>query len=300
MSFSPQACVQMFEAHPDAHWLLDDRGALKHANKAALRLMGNLSSVPVGKAIVHLVADGPSHCGDFLRQGLRSTVPTPARLRLRTGEVTEVTCRCEIALLSPASTGGPALLWCRLVEHGLGRNQFALLNQQIQTLKVEIARRQAAEADMRRQSEWLETVLQGIAEGVIATDLDGTVLFMNQVAAELTGWPRALSMGRMINEVIQLFSVDSSGAERKEFAKIHLLQGDPSRRLQLVGRSGKACMVQISTSALTSESGVSRGKVFVLRSIEHQLCWRRWNIDQLCRLNFDQGLRLPPQEVSCG
>ena len=29
-------------------------------------------------------------------------------------------------------------------------------------------------------------------------------------------------------------------------------------------------------------------------------CWRRWNIDQLCRLNFDQGLRLPPQEVSCG
>ena len=29
-------------------------------------------------------------------------------------------------------------------------------------------------------------------------------------------------------------------------------------------------------------------------------CWRRWNIDQLCRLNFDQGLRLPPQEGSCG
>ena len=31
-----------------------------------------------------------------------------------------------------------------------------------------------------------------------------------------------------------------------------------------------------------------------------QWCWRRWNIDHLCRLNFDQGLRLPPQEVSCG
>ena len=30
------------------------------------------------------------------------------------------------------------------------------------------------------------------------------------------------------------------------------------------------------------------------------VCWRRWNIDQLCRLNFDQGLTLPPQEVSCG
>lgn len=30
------------------------------------------------------------------------------------------------------------------------------------------------------------------------------------------------------------------------------------------------------------------------------LRWRRWNIDQLCRLNFDQMLWLPPQEDSCG
>jgi PAS domain S-box-containing protein len=272
MSFSPQACVQMLEAHPDAHWLLDDRGVLLHANKAALRLMGLSASVPVGEAIVHLVADGPSRCGDLIRQGLRSTVSTPARLRVRTGDTTEVICRCDIALLSPASSGVPALLWCRLVEQGLGKNQFAVLNQQIQALKVEIARRQAAEADMRRQSEWLETVLLGITEGVIATDLDGTVLFVNQVAAELTGWPRALSMGRMISEVIQLVSADSPNLKGGVAVNLHLLEGDlDCRRLLLVGRSGKGSMVHVSTSALTSESGASRGTVFVLRSIESEL-----------------------------
>ena len=36
------------------------------------------------------------------------------------------------------------------------------------------------------------------------------------------------------------------------------------------------------------------------QALAADVCWRRWNIDQLCRLNFDQGLRLPPQEVSCG
>jgi len=272
MSFSPQLCVQMFEAHPDAHWLVDDRGVLKHANKAALRLMGNRATVPVGEKISTLVVDEPTRCEELIRQGLRSTVSTPARLRLRTGDAGEVTCRCDIALLSPASCGEPALLWCRLVEQGLGKNQFAVLNQQIQALKLEIARRQAAEADMRRQSEWLETVLLGIAEGVIAIDLDGCVLFMNQVAAELTGWPRALSMGRLIGEVIQLVAVGSSDRKQQVAVNVPLPEGHlDGRRLQLVGRNGKASMVQVSTSALTSESGANRGTVFVLRSVEDEL-----------------------------
>ena len=86
MSVTPQLGVQVFDAHPDAHWLLDDRGVLKHANKAALRLMGNLATVPAGEKISNLVVDEATRCEDLIRQGLRSTVSTPARLRLRTGD----------------------------------------------------------------------------------------------------------------------------------------------------------------------------------------------------------------------
>ena len=74
MSVTPQLGVQVFDAHPDAHWLLDDRGVLKHANKAALRLMGNLATVPAGEKISNLVVDEATRCEDLIRQGLRSTV----------------------------------------------------------------------------------------------------------------------------------------------------------------------------------------------------------------------------------
>lgn len=272
MTFPTQACVQMFNAHPDAHWLLDEAGVLKHANRAALRLMGNVAEVPAGTNITQLVADGALHCTELLRQGLRTSVPTPARLRLRQSGGSEVTCRCEIALLSPASAGVPAMLWCRLVEHTLGNHHFEVLNQQIQALKREVGRRQAAESEMRQQSEWLETVLLGIAQGVVATDLDGYVLFMNQVAADLTGWPRALSMGRPVARIVQLVRKDAPGeVSLPVLDSRQIIGGDLDRsRMQLTSKNGTTCLVEVSVSPLTSESGVLRGAVVVLHSVESE------------------------------
>ena len=71
-------------------------------------------------------------------------MPTPARVRLLTGNGAEVVCRCEIALLNPATEDMPAMLWCRLLRHGPAPNQFEVLNQQIEVLKREVARRQTA------------------------------------------------------------------------------------------------------------------------------------------------------------
>ena len=204
MTLPALACAQMFEVHPEAHWLLDDTGALLHANRAALRMMGNLAVLPTGANVADFIAGGAAQGSLLVRQGMRSNMPTPARVRLLTGNGAEVACRCEIALLNPATEDMRAMLWCRLLRHGPAPNQFELLNQQIEVLKREVARRQTAESEMRQQSEWLETVLLGIGDGVIATNVDGTVLFLNQVAAELTGWPRALAMGRPVAEIARL------------------------------------------------------------------------------------------------
>lgn len=272
MRIPAHACAQMMEAHPDAHWMLSEQGELMHANRAALKLTGGRADALAGVSIHQLVADGPEHCESLLHQGRRSKVPTPARLRLLTSTGAELPCRCEIALLSPAADGVSALLWCRLLPQRHGNSQFEFLNQQIDTLRMEVGRRQAAESEMRRQREWLQTVLLGIAEGVVATDLDGSVLLMNTVAAQLTGWMQVQALRRPVGELVRLTEDgDTKAAVDLVGAVLRGSGGCSHGRLRLVARDGAECLVQASASPLIGDDGQLCGVVLVLRSIDDEV-----------------------------
>ncbi|HET6876765.1 MAG TPA: PAS domain-containing protein [Jatrophihabitans sp.] len=47
-----------------------------------------------------------------------------------------------------------------------------------------------------------EQLLQAMGQAVIATDLDGTIVFWNPAASRLYGWPAAAVVGRNITDVI--------------------------------------------------------------------------------------------------
>ncbi|MFZ2019246.1 MAG: hypothetical protein WAU90_11310, partial [Methyloceanibacter sp.] len=48
--------------------------------------------------------------------------------------------------------------------------------------------RNAALMELRGQREWLSTTLGSIGDGVIATDPSGSVLLLNRIAEQMTGW----------------------------------------------------------------------------------------------------------------
>jgi len=268
---TPKPLERLFAALPDPIVLIDDTGLLRHANRAALRLLGRTEADFGVQSLATLVIDDAARCGDLLRQGRRSTVPTPGRLDWRAADGRVLPCRVEIALLDATADSG-TLLWCRLIELRLGNLQFQVLNQQIEALKREVSRRQTAESEMRQQSEWLETVLQGVTEGVVATDLNGLVLFMNQVAADLTGAPRALSLGRALADVVQ-WTADGGLSPQAAVAQA-LQRGSRNLRLDKVRvqhRSGEAEWIQVSVSVLQNESGGRSGAVLVLRSLAEEI-----------------------------
>ena len=65
-------------------------------------------------------------------------------------------------------------------------------------------RRLQAGGALRRSQQWLATTLQSIGDGVITTDLQGAVTFMNPVAQKLTGWPSPEASGKPIEDVFQI------------------------------------------------------------------------------------------------
>ena len=65
---------------------------------------------------------------------------------------------------------------------------------------------------MAEQREWLRITLESIGDAVIATDINGRVVFLNAVAEHLTGWRAAEAKGRDCREIFNIVN-DATRAE---------------------------------------------------------------------------------------
>src|SRR4051794_5379606 len=79
---------------------------------------------------------------------------------------------------------------------------FVLVASTLVSLIVAQGRAAAREREQRR---WLAGTLASIGDGVIATDTDGRVTFMNDVAEQLTGWTAGEATGHELGEVFAIF-----------------------------------------------------------------------------------------------
>ena len=81
---------------------------------------------------------------------------------------------------------------------GLGFLAFYILR--------EIRLRERHAEQIRQREEWFRVTLTSIGDGVIATDENGRVTFVNTIAEQLTGTTLAQSKGREIQDVLPLFN----------------------------------------------------------------------------------------------
>ncbi|MEJ2664703.1 MAG: ATP-binding protein [Spirochaetia bacterium] len=78
-------------------------------------------------------------------------------------------------------------------------------------LENEIAIRKKAEDALRVSEERYATTLSSIGDAVISTDVKGTVIFMNKVAEELTGWSLKEALGKNSNRVFRIINENTRG-----------------------------------------------------------------------------------------
>jgi PAS domain S-box-containing protein len=129
--------------------------------------------------------------------------------------------------------------------------------------------RHVALMDLRGQREWLSTTLGSIGDGVIATDPNGSVLLLNKVAEELTGWPAADARGRPIWEVFRV--VDEVTRKSVDDPALKALRERAVARLEsgalLLTRDHKELPVEHSGAPIVAHDGTLAGAVLVFRDV---------------------------------
>lgn len=118
------------------------------------------------------------------------------------------------------------------------------------------------------QQEQLTVTLQSIGDGVIATDTENTIVLVNHVAEQLTGWSQEEALGRKLEEIFHLEG-DTAGnslqavlAEKRTVAltgQIHLTARDSSERV-----------VAVNGSPIINSSGKLTGMVLVFSDISEK------------------------------
>lgn len=84
-----------------------------------------------------------------------------------------------------------------------------LREQDLQTTIEITLHRHELEQRSRQERQWFTTTLTSIADGTIATDLNGTITFMNPAAERLTGWQRQDALGQPVTRVMDLIREDT-------------------------------------------------------------------------------------------
>lgn len=139
----------------------------------------------------------------------------------------------------------------------------------IACLVVDISARRRAEKDLANEKEWLAVTLGSIAEGVIATDAFGQVLFLNPIAAEMLGWTQENAIGKhlsdLLNEVENMYGFKECGDEIMDDPEWH--EAELNDNLLCIVRNGIRRYLSNSAATIRDKEGNDLGMVMVLGDI---------------------------------
>jgi PAS domain S-box-containing protein len=128
------------------------------------------------------------------------------------------------------------------------------------------------EKKLRENEEWLSTILHSIGDGVIVSDNNGIVTFMNPVAETLTGWTLDEARGKSISDIMNVTSDQTSDFPENMLRNIieHGSATDSSGNTTLLSKDGTKISIADSGAPIMGKNDVILGVVLIIRDVTLQ------------------------------
>jgi PAS domain S-box-containing protein len=141
---------------------------------------------------------------------------------------------------------------------------FAVMILFVVTRRLGTERRQATEL-----AERLRVTLASIGDGVIATDEDGRVILINEVAEQLTGWTTGDAIGRHLQEVFVIINEQTRAPAENPVTRVlreRIVLGLANHTV-LIARDGREVPVDDCAAPIQTEGGRFVGAIMVFRDV---------------------------------
>jgi diguanylate cyclase (GGDEF)-like protein/PAS domain S-box-containing protein len=136
-------------------------------------------------------------------------------------------------------------------------------------VELDITERKLYEEALFREKESAQITLQSIGDGVITSDAQGVIDYVNPVAEALTGWRLEDSQGRAIEEIFRAFHEETCEPLENPLAvAMRRTRSIKSvRPMLLIRRDGNEIYVESTASPIRDGSGAVAGGVLVFHDV---------------------------------
>jgi PAS domain S-box-containing protein len=249
--------------------LVSSAGHLCAANSAAAHSLVPGARFNSDARLFDFIENPAEEVRSYLKLCARSVDPIPGKLTFRTTKLAQQAVRCSGCAFRGFDDQHNPLIVLRFATAENPTSRFIALNQQLELQRREIARRLVAEAEAHRRHELLQVTLKSIGDAVIATDTEGRVTFLNQVAADLMGISSSSALGQPIDAVFVLRNEHTGARVENPVAKV-LRDGGVvglANHTELIRPDGSTIPIDDSGAPIRDAEGRLLGAIVVFHEI---------------------------------
>ena len=126
--------------------------------------------------------------------------------------------------------------------------------------------------ELRKQREFFRVTLSSIGDGVITTDAEEKVTFLNPVAEEMTGWKSDEAIGQRLERVFNIIHEQTRKPAPNPVTRV-LSEGmvvGLANHTVLIARDGRERAIDDSAAPIRDENGEISGVVMVFHDVTEQ------------------------------